>query len=60
MEEVFLTGQTEIDFKILQELDLKSLNRICQANEYVKNSICSDNYFWLPLLCFRFCEGSIL
>ena len=41
-----LTGYRDADFRILQDLDIKSLNRICQSNEIVRNDICSDKYFW--------------
>ncbi len=43
--ELALTGITEIDEKILLQLDNNSLNSICQTNEYI-NSLCLDDKFW--------------
>jgi hypothetical protein len=45
MDEVALTGISEIDFKILLDLNAKSLGQICAVNKYAK-SICDDPYFW--------------
>lgn len=40
-----LTGIPEVDFQTLLNLDLISLQQVCQTNRYIQN-ICQDDYFW--------------
>ena len=47
-----LTGNKDIDFKILLELNDTELGRVCQVNKYV-NSLCNDDNFW-RLKVYRF------
>ena len=39
------TGNKDIDNKILQDLDDKSLSQICQVNKYIYN-LCKEEQFW--------------
>ena len=41
-----LTGNKNVDFMILMQLNDYELGKICQVNKYV-NSICNDPQFWL-------------
>jgi hypothetical protein len=41
----YFTGIIDLDEKILNELDDKSLSQMCQVNEKVR-SICNDDSFW--------------
>lgn len=40
-----LTGQRELDFKIMLNLDARALGQICVTNKYAED-ICQDPYFW--------------
>lgn len=42
---IFLSKNPEIDYNILLYLDSKSLETICELDEYTKD-LCNDNLFW--------------
>ena len=48
-----LTGNKNIDIKILNELEDVDLVKFCQVNKQV-NSICNDQVFWMNRVFNRF------
>ena len=40
-----LTGNIDVDYKILENLEIKDLIKICQSNKYSLN-LCNNNTFW--------------
>jgi hypothetical protein len=40
-----LTGNIDVDYKILENLEIKDLIKICQSNKYSLN-LCNDSTFW--------------
>jgi hypothetical protein len=40
-----LTGNKDVDYKILENLEIKDLIKICQSNKYSLN-LCNNNTFW--------------
>ena len=48
-----LTGNKNVDFKILAQLDDKSLVNYCSANKKA-NEICKDQIFWMNRILLKF------
>ena len=48
-----LTGNKNLDFKILNQLDDKDLVNLCQTNHQA-NELCDDQTFWLNRILIRF------
>ena len=48
-----LTGNKDLDMKIINELDDKELMKVCQANKYV-NSLCKNDNFWRRRVLLKF------
>ncbi len=48
-----LTGNKDVDRKILNELDDKDLVNVCQTNKKA-NSLCNDQVFWMNRVFQRF------
>lgn len=48
-----LTGNKNVDFKILNELDDKDLVNICQTNK-LASDLCNDQTFWLNRIRIKF------
>ena len=48
-----LTGNKDVDRKILNELEDKDLVNVCQANKQA-NSLCNDQVFWMNRVFDRF------
>lgn len=49
------TGNKDVDYKIMMELDDESLLNFCQTDRYIK-SICEDDNFWLRRSINRYGE----
>ena len=52
-----LTGNKDVDFLILMELDDRELTIVCRANKYV-NSLCKDERFWSNRILLKFPDYS--
>ena len=50
---MMLTGNKDVDRKILNELEDKDLVNVCQANKQA-NSLCNDQVFWMNRVFDRF------
>ena len=48
-----LTGNKDIDRKILNKLEDKDLVRVCKVNKEA-NSLCNDQVFWMNRIFSRF------
>ena len=48
-----LTGNRNLDFKILNELDDKDLVNVCQTNHHA-NELCNNETFWLNRIRIKF------
>lgn len=55
MSQKVFSGNKNVDTKIINQLDDKELQIVCQMNKYV-NSICKDDNFWMNRFVNRFGE----
>ena len=53
-----LTGIPEVDFRILNNLDVKDLVNACRINKYV-NSLCQSDYLWQGRVADRYQQMKI-
>lgn len=42
---ILLTGNTDVDYQILSQLNIKDLGKVCISNKYT-NQLCNNKNFW--------------